>query len=145
MKILQYAYTSWNSIYLPHKYEHNCVVYTGTHDNMPTRAWLDTLDEGTIGFIRRYINCASYDYGAIVWDLIREAYHSAADLCIIPIQDYLVQGAESRINSPGSQGDNWQWRVRPNFLSHELAQSIRALVDTYDRSPKEPKVETEAK
>lgn len=138
MKILQYAFTSWDSIYMPHKLERNCVIYTGTHDNMPTRAWLEDINDGERDFLRRYINSANNDYGAIVWDMIREAYHSVADLCIIPIQDYLVMGRESRINCPGAQGENWQWRVKPNFLSHELAQSIRRLVETYDRMPKIP-------
>ena len=67
--------------------------------------------------------------------LIREAYRSVADLCIIPIQDYLVEGREARMNEPGTQGNNWQWRVRPNFLSADLARSIRELADLYGRAP----------
>ena len=41
MKVLQFAFDgSEDSSYLPHKYEKNCVVYTGTHDNETTKGWL---------------------------------------------------------------------------------------------------------
>ena len=37
MKVLEFAFDSRDSSgagdYLPHNYEHNCVAYTGTHDN----------------------------------------------------------------------------------------------------------------
>lgn len=135
MKVLQYAFTSWDSYYLTHRHSNSCVVYTGTHDNTPTRAWIEEIGDGDRDFVRRYTNSMNTDYGAFVWDFIREAYRSVSDLCIIPIQDYLVKGREARINSPGTADNNWQWRVKPGFLSHELAQSIRRLVETYGRMP----------
>lgn len=138
MKILQYAFTSWDSIYMPYKHIRNCVVYTGTHDNMTTRNWIDCINEGERGYLRRYLNSMNSDYGALTWDIIRECYRSVSDLCIIPIQDYLVKGHEARINTPGSGDGNWQWRLKPNFLSHELAGSIRLLAETYGRIPKQP-------
>lgn len=137
MKILQYAFTSWDSIYMPYKHDKNCVVYTGTHDNMTTRNWLDCINDGERDYLRRYLNSMNSDYGALVWDIIREAYRSVGNLCIIPIQDYLVKGHEARINTPGDFGNNWQWRIRPNFLSNELAGSIRNLAEIYGRIPKE--------
>ncbi len=142
MKILEYAFTSWDSIYLPYRHEKNSVVYTGTHDNAPVRDWLEGLNEGEVQYLRRYLNSMNTDYGALTWDLIREAYRSVADLCIIPIQDYLVKGREARINTPGTFGCNWRWRVLPGFLSQDLARSIRGLSDTYGRVPKEPAAET---
>lgn len=135
MKVLQYAYTSWDSYYLTHRHVKNCVVYTGTHDNTPSRAWIEEIGDGDRDYVRRYINSMNTDYGAFVWDFIREAYRSVSDLCIIPIQDYLVKGREARINSPGTSEGNWQWRIKPGFLSHELAGSIRKLSETYGRIP----------
>ena len=76
------------------------------------------------------------DYGAFVWDIIREAYRSVADLCIIPLQDYLCKGKEARINTPGTAEGNWQWRLTPNYLSEDLARSSRLLSETYSRLPK---------
>lgn len=137
MQILQYAFTGWDSIYMPHKHVKNSVVYTGTHDNPTTLAWIEDMNDGSREFTRKYLNSMNTDYGALTWDLIREAYHSVADLCIIPIQDYLVKGREARMNCPGSQEGNWQWRVKPHFLSRELASSIRNLAEIYGRIPVE--------
>ena len=134
MKVLQYAFTSWDSYYVPHRHIKNSVVYTGTHDNTPSRAWVEEIGEGDRDYTRRYLNSLNTDYGALVWDLIREAYKSVCDLCIIPLQDYLVLGREARVNSPGTADGNWQWRLKPNFLSADLARSIRALSDLYGRN-----------
>ena len=135
MKVLQFAFTSWNSVYVTHRHEKNCVVYTGTHDNTTSRAWIEEINDGERSYVRRYINSIYTDYGQFVWDFIREAYRSVADLCIIPIQDYLVKGKEARMNCPGVADGNWQWRVLPDFLSPELAESIRQLADVYQRMP----------
>ena len=37
MKVLQFAFDSYDSEYLPHHYDQNCIIYTGTHDNQTTR------------------------------------------------------------------------------------------------------------
>lgn len=137
MSILEYAFTSWNSIYLSHCHERNSVVYTGTHDNAPVREWLEEIQPQELTFARKYINSMDGDYGRFTWDMIREAYHSVADICIIPLQDYLVKGKEARINTPGSANGNWEWRLLPNFLSDDLAGSIHELSATYGRLPKE--------
>ncbi len=143
MKVLQYGFTSWDSYYVNHRHINNCVVYTGTHDNTPSRAWIEEINDGERDFVRRYINSRNTDYGQFVWDFIREAYRSVADLCIIPLQDYLCKGKEARINSPGTGEGNWQWRLRPNFLSADLERSIRELSELYGRIPKEEPEEKE--
>ncbi len=133
MNVLQFGFTSWDSCYVNHRHERNSVVYTGTHDNTPTFAWVHEINDGERDFTRRYINSMNTDYGALVWDIIREAYRSVADLCIIPIQDYLCKGKEARINTPGTSDGNWMWRLPPNYLSDDLARSIRLLTETYSR------------
>ncbi|MCR5556180.1 MAG: 4-alpha-glucanotransferase [Butyrivibrio sp.] len=137
MKVLQFGFTSWDSCYVNHRHEKSSVVYTGTHDNTPTFAWVQEINDGERDFTRRYINSMNTDYGAFVWDIIREAYRSVADLCIIPIQDYLCKGKEARINTPGTSEGNWMWRLMPNYLSEDLAKSIRLLTETYSRLPHE--------
>ena len=137
MKVLQYAF-DWTeySYYLPYNHIRNCVVYTGTHDNTTTRAWIEEISDHDRDLARRYIHSENTDYGTFVWDMIREAYRSVADLCIIPLQDYLVKGKEARINHPGTLGENWQWRLEPRFLSADLSRSIYQLAKLYGRIPK---------
>lgn len=137
MAVLQYAFDqSESSWYLPYNHKVNSVCYTGTHDNETTRAWIEHTSDHDRDFARRYINSLYTDYGQFTWDFIREAYRSPAKLCIVPIQDYLVKGDEARLNTPGTQGSNWQWRVLPNYLSDDLCRSIAALSSTYGRWPK---------
>ncbi len=134
MKVLQFAFGAYDSEYLNHHHIKNCVVYTGTHDNPTIREWLGSLSDGERAFVRAYIHSEFTDEGGFVWDFIREAYRSVADLCIIPLQDYLVKGKEARINTPSVAWGNWQWRLEPNFLSRELAKSIRGLAELYRRT-----------
>ena len=134
MKVLQFAFDgSEKSTYLPYFHEKNCVVYTGTHDNMTTRGWIESIDDHDRDFARRYINSIFTDYGQFTWDFIREAFRSTADLAIVPIQDFLVKGNEARMNCPSVGIGNWQWRVTPHLLSDELAASIRELTKLYGR------------
>ncbi len=133
MKVLQFAFGAYDSEYLNHHHIKNCVVYTGTHDNPTIREWLGALNDGERAFVRAYIHSENTDEGGFVWDFIREAYRSVADLCIIPLQDYLVKGKEARINTPSVAWGNWQWRLEPHFLSQELARSIRGLAELYRR------------
>ena len=143
MKVLQYGFTSWDSVYLTHRHEQNSVVYTGTHDNIPVRAWVERISNGEREFARAYLNSVNTDYGQFTWDFIREAYRSVADLCIVPIQDYLVLGSDTRINDPGRGDGNWIWRIRPGSLSDALCFSIRRLSETYGRVPPAPEPDDE--
>src|SRR5215217_314672 len=71
MKVLQFAFDNDpDNAYLPHTYEQNCVVYTGTHDNQTTIGWFHTLDERTRRQIQTYLG---RDGGDIAWDMIRTA------------------------------------------------------------------------
>ena len=135
MNILQFAFTSWDSIYMPHKIQKRSVVYTGNHDNPTIVSWAMGLNEGQMKFTRAYIRSWNTDYNGFAWDMIREAYHSPADLCIIPIGDYLCLKEEGRINTPGTAQGNWKWRLRPNYLSSDLARDIRSLAEVYSRLP----------
>lgn len=50
---------------------------------------------------------------------------SVGKYCIIPIQDYLGLGKEARMNFPSTLGHNWEWRVRKEQLTHDLAGILR--------------------
>ena len=49
------------------------------------------------------------------------------------MQDYLGLGAGHRMNTPGTQGGNWQWRMKPDAIAPELAGRIRELTELYGR------------
>lgn len=136
MKVLQFAFDgSESSSYLPYKYDKNCVVYTGTHDNETTRGWLENLQGHDLKFVREYISCYENPVNDCVWSLIRTAMASVADLAIIPIQDYLCLGNEARINAPSTLGDNWKWRLTKDQISGITLYHMRELTRIYGRNP----------
>ena len=134
MKVLQFAFDSLGgSDYLPHKYHHNCVVYTGTHDNETTRGWIIGLNEETREYIQEYLGKdVDLENPDGAKDFIRLAMSSVANLCIIPIQDYLGLGNEGRINTPSTLGDNWTWRLEEQFTL-EVVEEMRKMTELYDR------------
>ena len=134
MKVLQFAFdSSENSDYLTHKYSYNCVVYTGTHDNDTTKNWLETASEHDREFALRYANSKGDDLDEAVWDMIRLAIASVADLAVVPIQDYLCLGGEARMNAPSTLGDNWKWRLTKNQIDHKILERMRNLSKLYGR------------
>lgn len=138
MKILQFAFDSREeSDYLPHNYVQNSVVYTGTHDNDTTLGWLDELKKRDKSFAKRYLGIRSSKN--IQWEFIRAALSSVSDTAIIPMQDYLGLGAEARINTPSTLGNNWKWRMTEGALDDELAEKIRQMTKMYGRLHKKKK------
>lgn len=134
MKVLQFAFdTSENSDYLTYKYDRNCVVYTGTHDNDTTMGWYEHLTDWDRDVALRYMNSFHTPKEEQHWDLISLAMRSVADTCIIPVQDYLGLGSEARINTPSTLGDNWKWRMGKNAFSDELKGRIWHMTKLYGR------------
>lgn len=138
MKVLQFAFDSREeSDYLPHNYEHNSVVYTGTHDNDTTLGWYRLLEKSDKAFCDRYLHLENRKEKDLKWEFIRAAFASVADLAVIPMQDYLGLGSEARINTPSTLGGNWQWRMKRDSFTKELAKEMRYMTELYGRLPKE--------
>ena len=51
------------------------------------------------------------------------------------MQDWLELGEGSRINTPGTGRDNWQWRLLPGELTVDLISGIREMTRIYGRLP----------
>lgn len=135
MKVLGFAFDSREpSEYLPHTYIQNTVCYTGTHDNMPVRQWLETAPESAVAYATEYMNLSKKE--GPVWGVIRTALSSVSDLCIVQMQDYLELGSQSRMNFPGKAGGNWTWRARQGSYGDTLAKKICAAIKLYGRSKK---------
>lgn len=136
MKVLQFAFsTGERSTYLPYFYPHNCVVYTGTHDNDTTEGWYETMAEDEKQFAKEYMGNPDVPEKEMTWEFIRLAVASAADLAVIPLQDYLGIGKEGRINTPSTLGGNWTWRLRKGEFTPEIIRRCRKLNALYGRCP----------
>ena len=65
--------------------------------------------------------------------MVRAAMASVGDMCVIPMQDWLLLDNRARINTPSTTGTNWCWRMREGAASPELAEQIRRMTETYGR------------
>lgn len=134
MKVLQFAFdASGESNYLPHNYDKNCVVYTGTHDNDTTPGWYAEMPANDKKFAKQYLNFKGNKSCEL--HFIRAALASVAETAIIPMQDYIGAGSEARINHPSTIGANWKWRMKNTVLSNsELSKEIFEMSRLYGRN-----------
>ena len=134
MKLLEFAFDSREADnHFPYLYGANTVVYTGTHDNDTIKGWSQSAPQSSVRLAMEYIGIRRK--GQLPYGMIRLAMQSAADLAIIPMQDWLRLGGEARMNTPASLGgSNWRWRMGENALSGRLADTIARMTSLYGRS-----------
>ena len=137
MKVLEFAFDSRDSgsanDYLPHNYTENSVVYSGTHDNETLAGWFSCITEEERTMARDYL-CDYYTPDEEIYkSFISLVLMSRSNLSIIPMQDYLGYGNETRTNKPSTVGTNWKWRLKKKELSKELQMKMRELAIRYGR------------
>ena len=132
MKVLQFGFGGRGAhMYLPHRYETNAVVYTGTHDNDTTRGWWENgANPEEKAEVKAYLGAEEHE---VVWELIRAAATSVADICLFPAQDVLDLGSEARMNVPSLPRGNWSWRCPEHVWKMELANRLAGLTTVTDR------------
>lgn len=134
MKVLQFAFDSNDdSDFLPHNYNRNAVVYTGTHDNETVNAWYANASKSDREMAARYLGI-SPDDREVHWDFIRCASSSVAATAVFPLQDVLGLGEEGRFNLPGTLGGNWDWRFAEEQLTAERAAKLAEITRTFGRA-----------
>jgi 4-alpha-glucanotransferase len=74
------------------------------------------------------------DEESFSWGVLRGGLSSVAELFVAQMQDYLGLGAESRMNTPGTLGGNWQWRLLDEQLTPELTHKMADAAWIYGRS-----------
>ncbi len=135
MKVLQFAFDGdAENQYLPHNYNKNCVVYTGTHDNNTVNGWVNTANSNEVHNAKRYMNPNNNE--GFNWTMIKTALMSVADTAIIMMPDLLGLGSEARINTPSTVGDNWKWRIEKGCINPWLAGIVKENTEIYGRASK---------
>jgi len=131
MKVLQFAFWSGPSNpFLPHNFDRNVVVYTGTHDNDTTVGWFRAAPEAERHDALEYLRGGGE---SVSWAMIHLALASVADTAIVPVQDVLRLGSEARMNFPGTAEGNWEWRLIAGQLTGEHAGELARMVEAYGR------------
>ncbi len=133
MKVLQFAFDpEGDSEYLPHNFQNNCVVYTGTHDNDTIIGWAQNSSEEEVAFAEVYLGAKRNE--SFNWAMMKSALRSVADTCILMMQDVVGLGSEARINTPSTVGDNWTWRMENGWVNDWLAKIVAENTVAYGRA-----------
>jgi len=146
MAILQFAFSTdpQAPTFRPHNYEQQLVAYTGGHDNdtmfgwwrsgvaQSTRSQTDVKKE--YADAQNYFGFSANEFDREVnWIFIREVMKSVANTVLFPMQDVLGLGSEARMNTPGTLGGNWTWRLGANSLRAADQSRLKLLAEIFER------------
>lgn len=110
MKVLTFGFDGdETNPHFPDNYTENFVAYTGTHDNDTVLGWWSKASEEAKEFAMETLDFDEED--DISLSFIKAVLASPAERAIIPMQDFLRLGSEGRMNTPGTVGGNWGWRM----------------------------------
>ncbi|MDA3733248.1 4-alpha-glucanotransferase [Niameybacter massiliensis] len=134
MKVLQFGFDiDSKSDYIPHNCGKNSIMYTGTHDNNTIRGWLASAEnKAQAEYAKKYLKLdekETYHLG-----FIRGAWASTCVLALTQMQDVLGLDDNARMNTPGTMGGNWIWRMKKDVLTDELSMHINEITKLYGRS-----------
>ncbi|MGV8905077.1 MAG: 4-alpha-glucanotransferase [Acetobacterium sp.] len=137
-----------NNLHLPHNYTQNTVAYTGTHDNNTLLGTFGEYSPDERSYALDY--CDYTDAWENQWQLggpqssschsfIHSLWQSAADLVMLPIQDFCGYGADTKMNQPGTCQGNWTFRITQEGLSSVDIQWMKKMNTLYHRAPEKLK------
>lgn len=131
MRILQFAFADGESNhFLPHHYTSNTIAYTGTHDNDTTVGWWNSISLQEKTFAQQYLSSDGHN---IQWDMMRALSNSLANTVIFPMQDVIGLPGTCRMNYPGQQEGNWEWRFEWGQIKPENTDSMLKMSVEFHR------------
>lgn len=132
MRVLQFAFDGHgDSDYLPRSYPKNCAAYIGTHDNDTCEGWFSAAPTEDVARAYEYLGIREGEdrVGAMIDALLS----SAANLTVLTMQDLLRLSSEARMNTPGTLGGNWLWRMDAGVDYAPIAAWLRAKTELFGR------------
>ena len=107
------------------------MAYTGTHDNDTTLGWARKADPKALAFAEKTLGFSGADEAPEAF--IRALFKGPCETVVIPMQDVLGLDTYARMNYPGTIGNNWTWRMKPDQLSLDLSMKYYRLNRETDR------------
>ncbi len=140
MRVLQFAFPGQdNGMHLPHNYLPNTVSYTGTHDNNTLLGYLWELTPEDRRYCLDYCGYTGEDWksgGAenpAIFAILRTLWGSVARLAIVPVQDLLGYGGDTKMNHPGTAEGNWSYRLTETAFNQLKPNLYRKYLKLYNR------------
>ena len=143
MKVLLFAFDgNPDNPFLLKNIPENSVCYTGTHDNDTVEGYVEQLSaEEYILFRSRLASELAQanivmnlgkGQGSISEAFVRLALASKAKLAVVSLQDVLGLGNEARMNFPGTNEGNWEFRLTAQPAARSLSK-LKKAVKKYGR------------
>ena len=134
MRVIQFGFLNeGDSPHRPHHYCNNTVAYTGTHDNNTLLGFLWELEADKKKTMLEYCGYTDPDWERGFDSIVRTLFASSAGLVILPVQDLLKYGSDTRLNIPGKADGNWQYRMTREQLQSIDRSYWRRLNQLYSR------------
>ena len=134
MRVFQFGFLGDDdNPHKPHNYPNNCIAYTGTHDNNTLLGYVWELDDARRRDMLAYCGYTSPDWDHGYDAILRTMFASHAGTLILPIQDLLGYGSDTRLNIPGKADGNWQYRVTAEQLGGIDRRKFRTFNEMYKR------------
>ena len=134
MRVIQFAFLGDpKTPHLPHHFTADAVAYTGTHDNNTLLGYVWELDPHTRAEVFEYCGAPDTDFNRGCQAIIRTLMASVADTVILPMQDLLIFGRDTRMNTPGTESSNWAWRLTPTQLKGLEAEGFMRMNRLFGR------------
>ncbi len=118
MRVIQFGFDpNGDSTHLPHNYPKNSVAYVGTHDNNTILGWLWDAVPAERDFALRYCCFGGNNWGdgghysGSCRAVIEAVWRSSANTAIVAVQDMCGYGKDARMNIPGTDKENWTFRI----------------------------------
>lgn len=133
MKVIQFAFDEnmSQSDHIPHHYKHNFIAYTGTHDNNTCKGWFRESPSAQ-ELVELYLGRTISEEN-VAAELARAVFGSVAKTAILPIQDILNLDETAKMNLPGSQQNNWSWRLLPGQITSDASEFLAGITLLYNR------------
>jgi len=137
MRVLQFGFLG-DEHHLPHNYPEESAAYTGTHDNTTLIDWQHSLNQNDRDLALFYTGFeGDWTIGGpncpIIKSWMRTIFMSSASIVVVPIQDILGYGRDTRTNTPGTAQGNWRFRLRYGVLDEVDTGFYNALHKSYQR------------
>jgi 4-alpha-glucanotransferase len=134
MRIMQFGFDGdMDNEHLPINYPQNSVAYVGTHDNDTLMGFVQKLGKGQRAIIDQYLHTENLCDKDVARVALEHTLQSKSDMVIVAMQDFMFQGTKYRMNTPGTVGGNWGYKINAIDLTGELGYYIRLLLNQSNR------------
>lgn len=136
MKVLQQRIPSndgENDEIHPHQWSKNVIGYTGTHDSPTIKEWFEEANSTQIESFKEYKSKLNQSFNDDIWDFISLVWESPSLLAVTTVQDLLKLDKTARFNIPGTQENNWSWRLNNLKDLESTIENLKSLNESNSR------------